>query len=336
MPARPSAPAALALVLGLLAKAGLAARVQDEAALLAAGNSSEDGKPECGDLIDGGRWRSSAYRRKLLKCKCPYNWVVAGDDDRCEDVRGTRNYPLSLAKGVCRCEYPDSAPKDYVPMDSMVPNFNCGAEYTLGEQDDLADNAYSWCDSRFVPEEKRVPPQLRGLYWMYNLTIDDVAFCTSLAEWDEKTLTARLAVWTHFVIRKKPEEKVPHLSETVAKLPVVGGPLIYTLAFTDATYTSASITTNLRLANALINFPLTELDETPGGEVKREQPGDIFDRPSFFFGVQAKKARYYAVRIMDDAGNVHRERYNLMKEKEAVYGGTLMRYAPRCSEAPYP
>lgn len=207
---------------------------------------------------------------------------------------------------------------------------------------DVAEAAKSWCRADLVPEEKRVPEFLRGFYWMKDLALPDVGFCPSLGEWDAKTRSLRLAVWTHFVFRKEATEEVPHLAESVAKLPwPISEPLIYTIEFTDDTFTNANIYTNSVIVNRFIKFPLTELAKTEDGLVVSEKRGDIWNRPSFFgFGIftdwlkfESKSGRYYAVRVVDDDGKVNPKTYEMMKAAETAQtkaGGSFVRYASEC------
>merc|ERR1719183_3495530 len=72
----------------------------------------------------------------------------------------------------------------YAGVDTAA-HVNCGSEYTLGGMGserlpDLLTHAHEWCNSDLVPEDRRVPEALRGLYWMKDLTLSDVAFCSSL------------------------------------------------------------------------------------------------------------------------------------------------------------
>lgn len=152
-----------------------------------------------------------------------------------------------------------------------------------------------------------------------------MAFCTSLAEWDDEKLTARLAVWTHFVALLHEGETVPKLLKEVAGVHLFG-PLIYSLKFTNRTFKHADITTNFNGVNRVIEFPLIEIANTPDGTVQSETSGDIFDRPSYLFGRRMPivgdyfksmmAGRYFAVRIMSDKGKVHEGRYELMRLAE--------------------
>jgi len=219
----------------------------------------------------------------------------------------------------------------FVPVEKMKPHLECGSEYSLGNATsvqglpDFAASAASWCNSSRVPPEKRVPEQLRGLYWMMELGLPDLSFCTSLAEWNNDTLTAILPEWSTFIFRKESWETVSSLAAGVAKTRYY-----YYLKFTDSSLSRATITTNYHLFNAAINMPLIELQETPGGQVKSELPGDIFQRPSHVFGRDL--GVYYPVRIMYDGGRVHQARYSLMKQMEAqrAVSASLVHYATGC------
>jgi len=221
---------------------------------------------------------------------------------------------------------------------------------------DFFEHAHEWCNSNLVPPEKRVPEFLRGLYWMKDLKLDDIAFCPSLGEWNATTRSLRLAVWTHFVFRRKKtgkltnfarsftrnkgEEDVPLIAKKAAWIPFVRKPLIYTITFSDDSFTYADIWTNSKVANTFIKFPLEEMTETDDKMIKKEKRGDIWNRPSFFglgslkFGAESQ--RYYAVRVMNDDGTVHRERYEMMKKAEndqTEEGENFVRYAHNCDRA---
>lgn len=231
----------------------------------------------------------------------------------------------------------NSTKSDYVTIKSMLPGFQCASEYYFeGAKDvdrfvldDLVKDAHSWCNSDLVPEDKRVPSFLRGLFWMKDLKLDDVAFCPSLGEWDAKARSLKLAVWTHFVYRKGKGVDVPLMAQAAAKLP-----LIYTITFIDDTFTKANIWTNKMWANALIRFPLDELNKTEDGQCVRKEQGDVWNRPSFFFKFyEPKGTRYYAVRVMYDNGTVRQDVYDHMKKaEERDDGSTFVRYDTQCNK----
>lgn len=236
----------------------------------------------------------------------------------------------------------------FVPIDRMLPGFHCPSDFYFegqGSLPDLVKEAHTWCNSDLVPADKRVPEFLRGLYWMKDLQLDDVAFCPSLGEWDPETRSAKLAVWTHFVFRKAEGDDVAELAKGAAKVSFNWNkPLVYTITFTDDTFTTANIVTNAPVMNFWIKFPLQELQQTEDGQVVSKKQGDVFDRPSFFgpnfFGTGwfktdalSKDSRYYAVRVMDDDGTVHQDVYNLMKDAEKRdTGAVFVRYDTQCDE----
>lgn len=228
----------------------------------------------------------------------------------------------------------------YVDIDEPA-HFNCGSEYTLGglgadRLPDLITSAHEWCRSDLVPSHKRVPEFLRGLYWMKDLFLSDVAFCGSLGEWDAETLTARLPVWSTFVVGKTPEEEVPRLIRDISgqgnspRALILGRhALIYSIAFTNSSFTEAQISPSHRLFDIISNFPMIALSSTKDGALSSEHPGDIFDRPSFIFGQSGGDA-YEAVKVMYDDGTLNMERVSLMRSMRSADNMTYMRYAPSC------
>mmetsp|Transcript_45476 Transcript_45476/g.71917 ORF Transcript_45476/g.71917 Transcript_45476/m.71917 type:complete len:262 (-) Transcript_45476:135-920(-) len=203
---------------------------------------------------------------------------------------------VNIKMNLSKDENFNSGP-EYTPIDDLKPTLECGTEYFFETPEhsslaDLVKTAHNWCRADSVPADKRVPEFLRGLYWMKDLDLPDIAFCPSLAEWTKKPgggAVAKLAVWTHFVFRKAKGEDVSSLAANVAAIPVLGGPLIYTIDFPDDTFDAASITTNSWLMNRFIKFPLRAFkkgEATPDGQVVSKKKGDVWDRPSFFgFGV---------------------------------------------------
>lgn len=270
---------------------------------------------------------------------------------------------VNIKMNLTKEENVNSGPEPaYTPIDDLKPTLECGTEYFFDAAErssvaDLVKTAHEWCRADSVPADKRVPEFLRGLYWMKDLGLPDIAFCPSLAEWTKKPgggAVAKLAVWTHFVFRKAKGENVSSLAENVAAVPGLGrfrkngGPLIYTIDFPDDTFEVASITTNYWLLNRFIKFPLRAFKEgeaTPDGQVVSQKKGDVWDRPSFFgwgvvtdwFKFENKKARYYAVRVWEDdgteAGKINQDIYDKMKEAELAQtsdGDTFVRYHPKC------
>jgi len=227
----------------------------------------------------------------------------------------------------------------YVDVDTPA-HFRCGSEYTLGGMGsdrlpDLLTHAHEWCRTDLVPEDRRVPDVLRGLFWMKDLALDDVAFCGSLGEWDAETLTARLPVWSTFVVGKQPEEEVPQLIEDIAgqgwshrSLLLGAHALIYSITFTNSSLTEAHISPSHHLFNAISTFPMLELQTTADGSFATERPGDLFSRPSFFFGREAPP--YEAVKVMYDDGTLHMERISAMRADHMNDQVTYMRYGTTC------
>lgn len=240
-------------------------------------------------------------------------------------------------------------PPGYMPPGSMTNHFRCGTEYSLGDATsaknlpDFAASAATWCNASLVPPEKRVPEQLRGLYWMMNLSVADVAFCTSLAEWDSETMTGTLEPWTMFVARKEVWETVPSWFTTIQKIAgwAYTKSFLFTLKFKDSSFREATITTNNPVLNFFESFPLRDVPETPDGLVKSEKPDDILYRPTLLFNMFTF-SEYWAVRIMDGDGHVHQERYALMKQLEKeqaiaryeIVPSSLIRYEKTCGASP--
>jgi len=293
--------------------------------------------PSCSDAITGGEDRNSAWRHWNDKCKCPFQWVVAGSDPACAEKKGKRYFPKDLKANACICESATEV-KGFVAIAYQKPVITkeCAVEYgfgdfkshTLNGLPDFLDGAHEWCNSNLVPEEKRVPEELRGLYWMKDLALDDVAFCPSLAEWDEDTLTAKMSVWNMFVFGKKQEEVVSHLAETAAAIPVLGGSLVYSIIFTNDTMKEADIKTNIGIANGLVSFPMWSIPETPDKTIQEKKPGDIFFRLSSIAGFET--GTYFPVRIMDDDGTKHTDRYEFMKKAEGPKLTTFQRFKSPC------
>lgn len=247
----------------------------------------------------------------------------------------------------------------YLPVTERAPNYNCCQEVGIDQEfqpdlPDLADTAYSWCNPNRVPEEKRIPEFLQGLFWLKDYgDFSALAFCTSLAEWDNETHTALLAPWMTWVEQRlwddgmppqemykltgalsgppKPEGEWRHADyDGVSEMP---NPIIYELAFempdepdemhsADISLTHSS----RRVINWLSRLPLNEIQQTPDGLATHEQPGDIWERPSLLFGM-INVHHYFPVRIMDGQGNVHRERYEIMKEHTLNRNSTFV-YCP--------
>lgn len=249
---------------------------------------------------------------------------------------------VQLESGDLSTDAVNSAtPVAYAGVDTP-PRHDCASEYTLGglgseRLPDLLEHAHEWCNSDLVPEDKRVPEQMRGLFWMKGLALSDVAFCGSLGEWDAETLTVRIPVWMGFVIGRQPEEEVPQLaldtSGMGSRFSVMGfalgrHPLIYSIRFTNSSLKEAVIIPSARIFNAISRHPMIELPATEDGTLPSERPGDIWDRPSFMFGFYHGK--YEAVKVMYDDGTLHHQRISAMRAQEMNSNVTYMRYAPTC------
>lgn len=280
---------------------------------------------DCAQTVPGSEERECASRMGVLEmctanevCKCPLHATLEGTGLSCAILKaaGKRKFdPKALQGKGCSCVTPQ-----WVPTDKKVVHYNCPVESYFKtirpELPDFGATALDWCNSKHVPADKLVPESLRGLYWMKNGNPHDIAFCTTRAEWNAETLTATMSPWTDFVWRKHDDEEIP---ATPKKL----GDLVYYLKFRDASLEYADITTNLGVVNVIANLPLIEIQETKdvaGGVVVSEKKGDVFERPTSAFGIQI--AKYYAVRIVDDAGKVHPDWYNQMTEAEHVVENT--------------
>lgn len=232
-------------------------------------------------------------------------------------------------------------PPSYAGVDTP-PRHDCASEYTLGgvgraTLPDLIGDAHRWCRSDLVPEHLRVPERMRGLYWMKGLGLSDVAFCPSLAEWDAERLTARLPVWMTFVVGKQPEEEIPQLildtSGMGSRATLMGfalgkHPLIYHIQFLNSSLTEAIIVPSAWLFRTISRHPMIQKDVTDDGTFTADHPGDIFDRPSFFFG--RSFGSYEAVKVMYDDGTVKEDVVTAMRAAEIPNNVTYMRYAPTC------
>lgn len=243
----------------------------------------------------------------------------------------------------------------YLPIHERPVNYNCCKEVGIDQElqpdvPDLAETAYSWCNANRVPEDRRMPEFLQGLFWLKDYGhYSAIAFCTSLAEWDNETHTALLSPWMTWVEQRlwddgmppqemyrlvagsqppKPEGEWRHADyDGVTEFP---NRIVYELAFempeepdafhyADVRFTHSSRT----WVNWLARLPLNEIAQTPDGMVTREQPGDLWERPSLLFGI-ANVHHYFPVRIMDGKGNVHRERYELMKSQTQHRNSTFV------------
>lgn len=240
----------------------------------------------------------------------------------------------SQQQATIQIQQPEATP--FISNSERPVNFNCCKEVGIDQElqpnlPDFADTAFSWCNPERVPVEKRIPEFLQGLFWLKDYgDFSALAFCTSLAEWDNETHTAMLSPWMTWVEQRLWDDGVPprEMYGTAGKRDDDGptefpSPLLYELSFDmpedpdDHHRAAIRFTrTSRRVMNWLARLPLNELAQTPDGLVSREQPGDIWHRPSLLFGL-INVHNYYAVRIMDGKGNVHRERYEIMKNNYA-------------------
>jgi len=257
----------------------------------------------------------------------------------------------------------------YQSVTERPVNYNCCQEVGIDQElqpdvPDLADTAYSWCNANRVPEEKRIPEFLQGLFWLKDYgDYSAIAFCTSLAEWDNETHTALLPPWMTWVEQRlwddgmPPQEMYKLTGQTgppkpdgewrhadfadVVEMPdydhTFPSPIMYELAFempdepeefhsADIRFTHSSRS----IVNWLARLPLNEIQQTSDGLATREQPGDIWERPSLLFGL-VNVHHYFPVRIMDGHGNVHRERYELMKEQTLNRNTTFVYCQRECN-----
>jgi len=59
---------------------------------------------DCEKVIEGGKWRNSAWRRSWTeKCKCSRGFVVRGDSAECSPYNGKRYFAPDLTPFACRC-----------------------------------------------------------------------------------------------------------------------------------------------------------------------------------------------------------------------------------------
>lgn len=248
-------------------------------------------------------------------------------------------------------------PPPYISAAERPVNYNCCKEVGIDQElqpdmPDLADTAYSWCNPNRVPVEKRIPEFLQGLFWLKDYgDFSALAFCTSLAEWDNETHTAILPPWMTWVEQRlwddgmppqemyrltgqgyppMPEGATRHADYAEATHEEMPSPIVYELAFempdepdefhsADIRFTHSSRS----VVNWLARLPLNEIQQTSDGLVTREQPGDLWERPTLLFGL-VNVHHYYPVKIMDGHGNVHRERYELMKENTLHRNSTFV------------
>jgi len=304
-------------------------------------------RPEaCDQIVAGAVERNCATRTFTFnscttkRCKCPFHQKINGEKDACAPSKyddGRKFDPSELKSEGCACVSKSLIPgptKWLTSKETMEnPHESCAQETYFQNLDfpdsrhipDFLGTAASWCNADLVPIEKRIPEALQGLYWMKGLAVEDVAFCTSLAEWDGETRSAFLSPWTDFIWRVGADKK----------LPLAGPRLVYNMTFTDETYKEAKITTDLgAVINSLINFPLNDVENTDDGDIEKENDDDVFERPSSVLGVSLGK--YYAVRIMDQGGkprvgdSKQADWYKRMQDAEHRPHTSFMRYVKDC------
>jgi len=291
--------------------------------------------------VKGAVWRNSWWRRSV-ECKCPDSTVVTGESDVCKAKAANFDRYFDVDSdvgkdGTCKC----GRPSDPTGVNTR-PHYDCALETTVDKAKfpkypDLLETAHSWCNSDLVPEEIRVPKFLRGLYWMKGLALDDIAFCPGIAEWDAETLTARMPVWSSFVVGRQSWEEVPQLildtsgrgkPWTLHGFGIGENVLIYSIKFSNNTFTQATITPNAPIFRTLGFHDMTEMDQTKDGKITSQKKGDIFERKTWMAGIQTKG--YEAVRVMDDDGVIDQHIAAMMRETETKLNITYMRYAPSC------
>jgi hypothetical protein len=262
---------------------------------------------------------------ETVVCKCPVYAKLAGDDPACDPDKyydGRKFDPAKVDGKGCACFTPA-----WVPRDRIVNTWKCPVESYFKnirpELDDFAATAHEWCNSKIVPEEHRVPKSLRGVYWMRGSHEHEVAFCTTGADYDKETLTAKLSPMFDFVYRKWDNETVPKGVEMMEG----ARHMYYTLNFRNESMTYANIT--LPPVTLLMKMPLIEAQETDDGLISSKKKGDLFARPSFLFGKQI--AKYDAVRIVDDEGTVNSEWYKMMEGAEHRVKSSFMRFEQDCA-----
>lgn len=297
-------------------------------------NSILDSDPKCEESVPGSVIRDCALRNVFATCsdnevcKCPIYSQMQGDDSLCDPSLyhdGRRFDPTKLLDKGCKCVTPQ-----WVPTERKVIKYDCPTESYFGsirpDLPDFAATALQWCNSKLVPKDKLVPESLRGLYWMKGSNPTDVAFCTTRAEWDAEKLTAKLSPWTDFVWRKRDDEVVPAALMTKSHQSKFGS--VYTMQFSNESLTYANITANVGAINWFVNFPLMEVQQTDDGRVVSTKKGDLFARPSSVMGKRI--AKYFAVRIVDDDGDINQDWYDQFKEADHEVGTSFVRYEQDC------
>jgi len=179
----------------------------------------------------------------------------------------------------------------------------CTVKYKLR---DLVEGAKTWCDPKLVPEEKRAPKKLQGLFWLKGLPLPDFAACLSTGIWDQATRSLSISVWRDFVFAE------------VHSFPYALG-FHYNITFKDDTLTEADIkpysegnyyqklfgTVPLQVFAQVAEFPLIE---HPGSN------GEKWSRPSYFGTGSAQKFtnEYNMWRVMDGNKNVNAANTEMM------------------------
>lgn len=303
-------------------------------------------KPRCGG-VEGAVKRPSAPEE--CKCENHHEKVFCGmtmmePNRKYGHFPGCPKKPYNTHPDVPYCALqpdPYRVRYAYVPIAQMKPTTLCAEEFGLDGTDqgqghdnllDVVKTMRGWCNPLFVPEEKRMPEQLHGFYWMRGLAPDEdyVGFCASNAEWDPQTRTATLAPWTHFVFRRKVGgPTTPPLWRKVTD----GRMLIVNLTFTDPTLSHGRLTSNSPFANFIGDIEINEAYETPDGLVNSDRQGDLFERPKWIMGVRSREVTqipYYAVRVADWRGKGVESHYELMKREASGVPSTLIHYRVRC------
>jgi len=163
---------------------------------------------------------------------------------------------------------------------------------------DLIDQAKTFCNPALVPDDKRVPKKVAGLYWLKGLPLPDVAACFSTGDWNPNTLTLTLSAWKDFLFMNGFEGR------SVASQ-LYKADLAYLVKFKDASLSAADITpttTGYSFAysritsafGAIAAFPLIEISDA-------RTPGSRYARPSYFGAADAKALtnEYEAWKILD-------------------------------------
>lgn len=186
----------------------------------------------------------------------------------------------------------------------------CKKAYKLKQ---FVSQAFSWCDPRSVPADRRVPKKLQGLFWMKDLPLPDVAMCLSTAEWNADKLEAKVSVWDHFQF----------LGDSWSNWFTIGSiyrmGMTYHITFTNSSLSEADIEPYsggsplqkimgagpMWMFRTMSEFPMVELPSASA-------PGDRWKRPSYG-GISGTHVNtYYLWRVLDGDGVVQTEAANQM------------------------